>query len=82
MRIDIKTLRILEEHFGNFEVRISSWDENQFTFRFGYWRECNIELMRNILKENHVQGHMTENWFEDDDCGFQYYYVLKPSSNA
>ena len=77
MQIDIKTLRILEETFGDFQVRITKWDENQLTFRFGYWRECDVELMRNILKENHVQGYMTENWIEDDDCGYQYYYVLK-----
>ena len=77
MQIDIKTLRILEETFGDFQVRITKWDENQLTFRFGYWRECDVELMRNILKENHVQGYMTENWYEDDDCGFQFYYVLK-----
>lgn len=77
MQIDIKTLRILEETFGDFQVRITKWDENQLTFRFGFWRECDVELMRNILKENHVQGYMTENWYEDDDCGYQYYYVLK-----
>lgn len=77
MQIDIKTLRILEETFGDFQVRITKWDENQLTFRFGYWRECDVELMRNILKENHVQGYMTENWYEDDDCGYLHYYVLK-----
>lgn len=82
MQIDIKTLRILEETFGDFEVRITNWNPNCITLRFGYWRECNIELMRNILKENHVRGHMSENWFEDDDCGFQFYYVLNPSKNA
>ena len=67
MQIDSKTLRILEETFGDFQVRITKWDENQLTFRFGYWRECDVELMRNILKENHVLGYMTENWIEDDD---------------
>lgn len=77
MEIDIKTLRILEETFGDFQVRITKWDENQFTFRFGYWRQCNILLLRKILKENKVKGHMTENWYEDDDCGYLYYYVLK-----
>lgn len=73
-KIDFKTLSKINETFGNFDIGQIMGMGNPLYFRFGYWNKINVEKLQEILG---TQNQIVENDIYDDDCGFQYSYVIK-----
>lgn len=72
MKICINTLRKLEEEFGQFEIgRVVGNGKNYL--RFGYWKKVNIDRLQEILQPS---IKVEEDSDHDDDCGWQYSYII------
>ena len=49
MKIDISTLKKIEEHLGQFEIGRISGAGNYNYFRFGYWKPADLIQLQEIL---------------------------------
>jgi hypothetical protein len=73
MKIDISTLKKIEEEFGQFEIGRVMGDGNHNYFRFGYWNSVDLGVLQGIMGPSIV---VVEDDYEDDDCGWKYSYTL------
>jgi len=73
MKIDISTLKKIEEKFGQFEIGRITGNGNRKYFRFGYWRPVNLGVLQAIMAPSIV---VAEDDIYDDDCGWKYSYTL------
>lgn len=72
-KINFKTLEKINETFGSFDIDQVMGMGNHLYFRFGYWKKIDVQKLQEIL------GHanqVIENDIYDDDCGFQYSYII------
>lgn len=74
MRIDIATLKEIENVFGEFDISQVWGGSNDVYLRFGYWNSVDINKLQEIVG-NGVKVVEDEDW--DDDCGYQFMYRLK-----
>jgi hypothetical protein len=73
MKIDISTLKKIEEHLGQFEIGRISGAGNHNYFRFGYWECTDLIQLQEILG---YTTFVTQDDIYDDDCGWKYYYTI------
>ena len=72
--LDISTLKKIELEFGDFDIKQVWGGSNDVYFRFGYWRQVDVDKLNQLL------GHLNEvieDCDYDDDCGYQFMYRLK-----
>jgi len=74
MRIDIATLKEIENVFGEFDISQVWGGSNDVYLRFGYWNSVDINKLQEIVGSG-VKVIEDEDW--DDDCGYQFMYRLK-----
>ena len=73
-KIEFKTLEKINNEIGEFEIGQTFGGGNPVYFRFGYWKQVDVNKLNEIL------GHLNEvveDMDFDDDCGWQYSYKLK-----
>lgn len=74
MKIDISTLKKIEEEFGQFEIGRIMGNGNHNYLRFGYWKPViGPERLQEIIGPSIV---VVEDDYYDDDCGWKYSYTL------
>ena len=73
-KIDFKTLEKINETFGSFDIDQVMGMGNPLYFRFGYWKQIDVQKLQEILGQ---RNEVVENDIYDDDCGWQYSYVIK-----
>lgn len=73
-KIDFKTLEKINETFGDFDIDQVMGMGNPLYFRFGYWKQVDVTKLQEILGQ---RNEVVENDIYDDDCGWQYSYVIK-----
>ena len=73
-KISNKTLKEVENQLGEFEVGQVMGGGNPVYLRFGYWKQVDVTKLQEILGNC---AQVVENDIYDDDCGFQYSYLLK-----
>ena len=74
MRLSIKTLKKIEEVFGEFDVSQVLGGNNDVYLRFGYWHQVNPWKLQEVVG-NGVR--IFEDDYYDDDCGWLYSYKVK-----
>lgn len=72
-KIDFKTLEKINETFGSFDIGQIMGGGNKVYFRFGYWKKIDVQKLQEILGQ---RNQVVENDIYDDDCGFQYSYII------
>jgi hypothetical protein len=72
--LGISTLKKIEEAFGNFEIKQVSGGANDVYFRFGYWRDVDVDKLQAIIGGS---NEVVEDVDYDDDCGHLFMYRLK-----
>jgi len=73
MRIGYKKFKEIKKWYGSSDFEIG-YDKDGLTFRFGYWRQVDMEELSEILPGYFT---LTENLVdEDDDCGALYNYTI------
>ena len=70
-RIDINELKKIEEVFGYFDID-QSFGSNEVYFRFGYWDRVDVKKLEEIIGQS-----VEERDYYDEDCGYQFCYMLK-----
>lgn len=73
-KISIKTLKEIENQFGEFEVGQTFGGGNPVYLRFGYWKQVDITKLQEVIG---TAIKVVEDEDFDDDCGWQYSYKLK-----
>ena len=73
-KISNKTLKEVENQFGDFQIGQTQGDGNSVYLRFGYWKQVDITKLQEIIGNS---TQVVEDTDFDDDCGFQYSYLLK-----
>ena len=73
MRLDIETLKKVENEFGAFDVSQILGGSNDLYLRFGYWGHVNAIKLQEIVG-NSIK--VVEDTDYDDDCGYLYMYRL------
>jgi len=74
MKIDISTLKKIEDEFGQFEIGRIWGNGNHNYLRFGYWQPViGFERLQEIMGPSIV---VVEDDIYDDDCGWKYSYTL------
>jgi hypothetical protein len=73
-KISIKTLKEVENQFGDFEVGQVMGGGNDVYLRFGYWRRVDVTKLQKIMG---AAIQVIEDDLDDDDCGTLYSYKLK-----
>jgi hypothetical protein len=73
MRLDIKTLKKVENEFGTFDISQILGGSNDVYLRFGYWNQVAIGKLQEIIGTSIV---VKEDSDYDDDCGNRYMYRL------
>ena len=73
-KIDFKTLSKINEEFGEFEIGQTQGGGNPVYFRFGYWKQVDVNKLNEIL--GHLNEVVEDEDF-DDDTGWNYSYKLK-----
>jgi hypothetical protein len=73
-KIDFKTLEKINETFGSFDIGQVMGGGNPVYFRFGYWNKIDVQKLQEIIGHG---NEVVENDIYDDDCGFQYSYLIK-----
>lgn len=74
MRIDIATLKKIENEFGDFDISQVWGGSNDVYLRFGYWRNVDVKKLQEIIGAG-VKVIEDDDW--DSDCGYQFMYRLK-----
>ncbi len=72
--LDISTLKKIELEFGDFDIKQVWGGSNDVYFRFGYWRQVDVNKLNELLGN---LNEVVEDCDYDDDCGYQYMYRLK-----
>ena len=73
MRIGYKKFKEIKKWYGSSDFEIG-YDKDGLTFRFGYWRQVDMEELSEILPGYFT---LTENLVDDeDDCGRLYNYTI------
>ncbi len=72
--LDISTLKKIELEFGDFDIKQVWGGSNDVYFRFGYWRQVNVDKLNQLLGN---LNEVVEDCDYDDDCGYQFMYRLK-----
>jgi len=73
-KISIKTLKEIENQFGEFEVGQTHGGGNDVYLRFGYWKQVDVIKLQEVIG---TAIKVVEDEDYDDDCGWQYNYKLK-----
>lgn len=73
-KISIKTLKEIENQFGEFEVGQINGGGNDVYLRFGYWKQVELTKLQEVIG---TTIKVVEDEDYDDDCGWQYSYLLK-----
>jgi len=73
-KISIKTLKEIENHFGEFEVGQVHGGGNDVYLRFGYWKRIDVTKLQEVFGS---AIEVVEDELDDDDCGTLYSYKLK-----
>lgn len=73
MRLDIETLKKVENEFGTFDVSQILGGSNDVYLRFGYWKKVDVDKLQEILGTSIIIKEDTD---YDGDCGNQYIYRL------
>ena len=73
-RLDISTLKKIELEFGDFDIKQVWGGSNDVYFRFGYWRQVDVNKLNQLLGN---LNEVVEDCDYDDDCGYQFMYRLK-----
>jgi hypothetical protein len=74
MRIDIETLKKIENEFGSFDISQVWGGTNDVCLRFGYWFRVDVAKLQEIVG---LGIKVVEDDDYDDDCGYQFMYRLK-----
>ncbi len=72
--LDISTLKKIELEFGDFDIKQVWGGSNDVYFRFGYWRQVDVNKLNQLLGN---LNEVVEDCDYDDDCGYQFMYRLK-----
>jgi hypothetical protein len=72
--LDISTLKKIELEFGDFDIKQVWGGSNDVYFRFGYWRQVDVNKLNELLRN---LNEVVEDCDYDDDCGYQFMYRLK-----
>jgi hypothetical protein len=72
--LDISTLKKIELEFGDFDIKQIWGGSNDVYFRFGYWRQVDVNKLNELLRN---LNEVVEDCDYDDDCGYQFMYRLK-----
>jgi hypothetical protein len=72
--LDISTLKKIELEFGDFDIKQVWGGSNDVYFRFGYWRQVDVDKLNQLLGN---LNEVVEDCDYDDDCGYQFMYRLK-----
>jgi hypothetical protein len=72
--LDISTLKKIELEFGDFDIKQVWGGSNDVYFRFGYWRQVDVNKLNELLGN---LNEVVEDCDYDDDCGYQFMYRLK-----
>jgi hypothetical protein len=72
--LDISTLKKIELEFGDFDIKQIWGGSNDVYFRFGYWRQVDVNKLNELLGN---LNEVVEDCDYDDDCGYQFMYRLK-----
>ena len=72
--LDISTLKKIELEFGDFDIKQVWGGSNVVYFRFGYWRQVDVDKLNQLLGN---LNEAVEDCDYDDDCGYQFMYRLK-----
>ncbi len=72
--LDISTLKKIELEFGDFDIKQMWGGSNDVYFRFGYWRQVDVNKLNELLGN---LNEVVEDCDYDDDCGYQFMYRLK-----
>lgn len=73
-KISISKLKEIEKEFGDFEIGQVMGGGNSLYLRFGYWNQVDAEKLQSILGNS---ATVVEDDDYDDDCGWNYSYLLK-----
>ena len=68
------TLILIQEQFGEFDIKQVMGGSNDVYLRFGYWRRVNLQQLQNLIGGG---IKVVEDDIDDDDCGTLYSYKLK-----
>ena len=74
MKLTIKKLKEVENHFGDFEVGQVMGGGNDVYLRFGYWKRIDVVKLQEVIG-NGIK--VVEDDLYDDDCGWLYSYKMK-----
>ena len=74
MRLSIKTLKRIEEIFGDFDVSQVIGGTNDVYLRFGYWHQVNVSKLQEVVGSG---VKIFEEDYYDDDCGYLFSYKVK-----
>ena len=74
MRIDIETLKKIENEFGSFDISQVWGGTNDVYLRFGYWFRVDVSKLQEIVG---LGIKVVEDDDYDEDCGYQFMYRLK-----
>ena len=72
-KISIKTLKEVENQFGDFEIGQVFGGGNDVYLRFGYWNRIDVVKLNEVLGN---KANAIEDDLYDDDCGWKYSYKL------
>ena len=80
MRLKFDTLLKVQDYYGSsdfqVEARYDKFDgEEYIMLRFGYWAGLDLVKLEEIF--NPLGYKVEVNEFEDDECGWLYYYNIK-----
>ena len=72
-KISIKTLKEIENQFGEFDLG-QFYGSNEVYLRFGYWNQIDLVKLQEIIGSS-IRVYEDEDF--DDDTGWNYSYKLK-----
>ncbi len=73
MNLDFGKLEEIKNEFGDFNVGRVWGTDNRNYFRFGYWKEVNLEKLQEIVGPSMV---IVEHDDHDEDTGWRYSYMI------
>jgi hypothetical protein len=68
------TLTLIQEQFGEFDIKQVCGGSNDVYLRFGYWRRVNLQQLQSLIGGG---IDVVEDDIDDDDCGTLYSYKLR-----
>jgi hypothetical protein len=75
MRISFDLLKAIYDSVGINELEIEPYNNNyNFMLRFNYWQQIDVSKIERVLPD---YISVTEEDYYDDNCGTQYFYIIK-----